>query len=709
MSARASATPIVLMALAAATAAYAYFVDRRGVSDADRAARHSDVFPSFRTEDVARITLVKGGEKLVLERATDAGADAWTMVVPRDERADGASVDAQLRELEMATKLRSVEPGSATGLDEPRVRGSVQMGAVEYRFALGADALRPEGAAYMELEGEGAFVVEHSLAVQLLRGADAYRDRTLVPYGASGVQRLVVRAPGGSSFDLVRRGAAFRLASRDLRASRSAVSHLLAIFADGRAERFLPDAAGDDALAHARETFTVSPRSPGDPTVELAIGGDCPGHPGEVVVVRTKPGRVCACASRSIVDDLPSDPGTLVDTSPFFAHADEIEELRLEPVGASGPRVELARRGSGWHERAPLDRDLAGDEVDAANSLAAALTGARASAVLPRAPAGRYTGRSRVTAVRTGGETPEIVEVGAPEPDGSILLHREDDGAFLRVTRATAARFEPHPIALRARSLWTTPFDPAAVTSLDDSCGPTTQRLERRDGGWALAIPPGLPADPVAASDLVAALANAKADSWVDETDRGFYGLGGSDACVVSIALSSTAGADSGSRHVSISLGASSGDETYARTSDDPGVFAASPSLRRLVSRPAIDGSRLRIDPGHLSSLAVLRGGRRREVSLDRGDDGALRAAIGSLYAEHAVHAGSPEEGEAMDRPTLEIAARARGDAAAEDTRITVGAATSIDGAAFYFARVSGTDATFAVPDACVAAILGAM
>ena len=131
----------------------------------------------------------------MLERDADAGgASAWTMTSPRRERADAAAVDALLRELEMATRLRAVEPGRRGGPRRaPRPRASVTMGALEYRFALGADAPRPDGAAYMRIDGEGTFVVGRSLKVQLLRGADAYRDRTLVPYGASGIARLEVR------------------------------------------------------------------------------------------------------------------------------------------------------------------------------------------------------------------------------------------------------------------------------------------------------------------------------------------------------------------------------------------------------------------------------------------------------------------------------------------------------------------------------------
>jgi hypothetical protein len=62
-----------------------------------------------------------------------------------------------------------------------------------------------------------------------------------------------------------------------------------------------------------------------------------------------------------------------------------------------------------------------------------------------------------------------------------------------------------------------------------------------------------------------------------------------------------------------------------------------------------------------------------------------------------------------MERPTLEIAITSRDDAGAtRETRITVGAPTHADVTDTYFARVSGVNATFAVPRRAVVAILDA-
>jgi hypothetical protein len=713
VNARSTATSVALVALAAATAAYAYFVDRGAVSDSDREGRRTDVFPSFRVADVTRLEVDHAGEPLVLERDADAGGAAtWTMASPRSEPADPAAVDMLLRELELARRLREVGVNDAAGLDAPRASGTIKVGTLTYRFALGADAPRPEGAAYMRIDGEGTFVIGRSLKVQLLRGADAYRQRTLLAYGASGIARLEVRPASGESFALDREGTTFRVAGRGLRASRAAVDRLMTALANGRVETFIDDAAADRATASPAFTIAVTPREAGKDRVELRVGGPCPGQPEDVVLVRTAPTRVSACAARALVEALAATTGAdLVDTSPFFAHADEMEELRVEPVGREGPRVDAARRGTGWHERAPVDRDLTSDETDSANALALALAEARGTDVHRAGPDEHFEPRARVTVVRTGGGATEAVELALAGPDGTALVRRADDGALLRVTRAVARRFAPHPVALRARSLWQTPFDAGSVVALEDTCGPTAQRIELRDHTWMLRAPAGLPADAVSVADLVGTVAHAKADAWLAEADDGGFGFDGAGACTVMLTLDANAGSsgDAGGRRVAIVFGAAGDGGFYARTLDDSAVFVASSGLRDVLAHPAIDRSRFRLDGGAGSAVAVVHDGVRHPVSADAGDD-ALAAAMAGLYAQAALHAGPASPDEGLAHPTLEIVATTRPDGGAPvDMRITIGAPTEVDGAPGYFARAAGLDATFIVPRARIAAILDAL
>jgi hypothetical protein len=700
LKARAAATPVVLIALATGAASYAYLIDRGKVSDGERAARRREVFPSFRAEDVHRMKLDHGAEHLVIERDAEAGGSSWAMTSPLAEQADPAAVDALVRGLEAATWVRTVADGEALGLAAPRVTGEIEVGDLSYRFALGADAPHPDGAAYLKLDGEGTFVVGRSLVTQLLRGADAYRPRALVPFGGKDVAQIDVKRGEGTAFRLERHGATFRL--RDgARASRAATERILLALADARAEPFLPDEDAEAAAATRAPALQVrvTGADPGGPNhVELLVGGACPGRPEAAVVVRTAPSRVSACVGTGLVEALGVDPASLADASPFFAHADEIEELRLEPVGAAGPAVEIARRGSSWHERAPEDRELGPEEADSANALAQAVASARGSDVHLPGPTEMPGVAARVSVVRTGGGTREVVELSRPGPDGAVLARRADDGAVLRLPLAVARRLLPHPAALRARSVWTEPFDPASVTAIEDTCGPAPERVELRDHAWTMLAPHGFAADPVTATDLASAVARAKADAWVAEGDDGTFGLASPGACTVSLSVASPSGG--GTRRAAVVFGAAGEGGVYARTSDDPAVFIAPQSLHDLATHPAIDRSAFRIDPSTLASAKL--DGANGRLLVDAGVT-SLASAIGSLYAVAALHPGAAGKGEGFDHPTLTMELTT---ADRKTRRITVGAPAQVDGMDVYFARAADIDATFIVPRSPVAALL---
>jgi hypothetical protein len=747
-----AATPVALIVLAAGAASYAYMIDRHQVSDADRAARPRDVFPSFRVDQVTRVEIDQGAERFVLERDDEAGPSpsAWTIVARHREPADAGCVDMLLRELELATRVRDVADANGTGLSAPRVRGRVAVGALDYRFALGADAPRPEGGAYMQVDGEGMFVVERSLKVQLLRGVDAYRDRMIVMMGSNDVARIEVRRPDGPGFSLARSGAGFRVGSdAELRASRSAVDRIFSALAEARADSFLEDTDAARATATAL-TVTVAPREAGRPRLELRIGGPCPGQPDDVVVVRTLERSESAdatsmrrtlersesadatsmlhasrateavCTARALLEAMSATPEALIDRSALFAHADEIEQMRLESTEPSGVVVELARKGTGWRQRAPEDRDLDADESDAANSLALALVRAQ-SIETPRAALGeRFAVRTRATIIRSGNGSSEVVELAAPAADGAALARRVDDGAILRLPRAVARRFQPHPVALRPRAIWRQSWDAGAAVAVDNGCVPASERLELRDGRWVMRAPAGFPADPPLVVDLIGAIARAKADAWIAEGDDGSFGFDREGTCTVTVTVNGPA-SGSGARRASLVFGAEGEGGVYARTLGDAAVFIAPKSLRDLASHPAIDRSRMRLDLDTLKSATLLRGGaalvleragehlvRRGKDVVDAGGDDRIERALAGLYASAAVHIGPPRRDEGIDRATLEILAHATADSGPGETRIVVGAPARVDGTEVYFARASGIDATFVIPRGAVNAILDA-
>jgi hypothetical protein len=434
MRAGRAATPVALIVLAVAALAYAYGVDRGRVPQADREAHARDALPGLDFRAVNRVELARPDERLVLERAADAGDPSWTMLAPWQDRADPAAVDALLQELGAAIRLRDVPEANAAGVDAPRVRGEVRSGRVTYRFALGAPAHVPEGASYMRVEGVGTFVVGSALTDRLLRPAETYRDRALMPLVQAGAQRVEVRPPGGVGFTLARVGSSFRV-DGGLRASRDGVARVFAALADWRADAPVADADADRVLAGASDVLTISiePKGAAGPRVELRAGGTCPANAEDSVVVRVRPDRRTACVPTRALAPLRERTETLVDTRALAAHADEIEDLRLEVVGGGGRVLDVARRGAGWHERAPVDRDLAGADADPVNTAVDGLAGLHATeGVAPPVVNGTLAVHARARVAAVDGTT-ETVEWGAPDAHGTAVLRRDDDGATFAV------------------------------------------------------------------------------------------------------------------------------------------------------------------------------------------------------------------------------------------------------------------------------------
>ncbi|HEY8089757.1 MAG TPA: hypothetical protein VIF09_17980, partial [Polyangiaceae bacterium] len=157
-------------------------------------------------------------------------------------------------------------------------------------------------------------------------------------------------------------------------------------------------------------------------------------------LVRSKPTRLSACVDAQLLASLERDAERLADDAPLAAHADEVEELRLEYPGTATATLDVARRGSGWRERSPVDHDLSVDEATRVTDLLAALADARGAFADVTDAGAPFQPRTRVAVVRAGGETTEQVELAAPDADRSMLLRRTDDGALLRLPPDQAIR-----------------------------------------------------------------------------------------------------------------------------------------------------------------------------------------------------------------------------------------------------------------------------
>lgn len=621
---RRHATTIVLLFVALALGVWLW-LDRDQVTEGERARREHSVFAAWRRDDVSRIEIGHDGETIVLEK--EPGEDAlWRMLSPRDERVDPQAVERLMTTFEFASVVRKVgsvsgEDDAQLGFDAPRAWGSVTMGSLRFRFALGAESPRPEGSGYLRVDDGAPFVASRELVETLLASSDTYRDRTVVPYLSLEMARFEVLHEGGG-FEVERLDArSFKVGGLGLIASRAALDRIWTALAEMRAETFPKDADAERLTERPRLTVRMTSKESGRPPGEILVGAECPGHPNDVVVLRTKPTRVAACAPKGAVQALLElTPESLVDERPFSLRHDEIEELRLERIGDGvGPSaIEVARKGTGFYQREPEARDLSAGEADAVSELLVRIERDRADEV---APSGGAPFEAAYRAKIRAGEHEEAIEIGALDAGaGPVRVRRLRDGALLSVSRAVARRLVPRETTTRPRELLT---DTRRVQRVVLRCG-AAQELVDEGNGLRLVDPAGYDTDG-AIVQLVDALFRGKVDAWVADADDGSFGME-PEGCRVVVAFAD------GDAPVTVRFGAEGEGGVYGTVDGRPEVFVAPPSLVELAKRIYVSRASLRVDPARVESVRVTARG-----AAVRADPAGFREAMGGLFADRVV------------------------------------------------------------------------
>ncbi len=701
------ATTIVLCLVAGLLAVW-LFLDRDRVSEGERRRRENNVFVAWRREELSKIELVRAAaegeeaESIVLERDVK-GDGPWRL---NRERADQQAVERLLQSLELATVQRKAAGDGALGLEAPRASGTITMGAVVHRFALGGPSPRPEGSSYLRVGDEAPIVVSKDFTRTILAPGDTYRDRTVVPYLSLELATFSVAYPdGGLTLEHIK-GRFFRVAQHGLVASRAGTERIWGALAEVRAEAFPKDAVVDELVAKPVLTMTLVPRD-GRPFGEIVFGGPCPGHPDDVVVLRKKPTRVAACAPKGALEALRVDPASIVEQRPFLLDHDEVEEIRFEDgpdsggtdAGAPRPaRVDLARKGNGWRSRT-LDRDLTPDEADAVSELVSRLTASPTGKIRRGDHEPTMPVLARVT-VRAG-DHEETVEVGRVGEDGLVQVRRAFDLARLYVPVAAARRLLPRETITRARTLLE---DARPVARMRLRCG-APQDLATKAGRMELVQPSGFETDGSVVS-LLEAFTRGKVDRWVADVDDGTFGLATS-ACRVVV------GFEDGNAPATIVLGSEGEGGIYGAIDGRPGVFVAPLALRDLASALYVNRASLRTEPSRITSVRVVRAPRGEALTAPAE---VLREAAAGLYAERVLAAGEGAKLEGSVDVELAVASADAGRPrvircsplpSAEPGGSPPAAAPPPSPRARHACAVSDVQATFAVSDERLALFLG--
>jgi len=694
---------VAIAAFAATLGAYLYLVDSGRVTTKELEARKRNLFHAWRRAEISEVAIEQGAESVRIVRHTDDAGDVMYDLAG-GEPADPIAVDKLLGVLEFATPDRRVETGAdrgAMGLTAPRARLTITMGKVVYKLVIGGPAPVPAGRAYAEVEGEGIFVVPRDLVTELLRSRDVYRGRTLIPYLSSSLAELTLEGAGGERRFVTGAwgGWAVVRGEQKIRIDRDVFDRMLTALAEARAEAFTSDGEADRALAEAavKVRIAMTPRDRAHPRAVIEVGGDCPGHPEDVVAVHREPApRKSACVPKGVLDALGTPFERFVDLHLFSLRPDEMEQIALT---AGDAKLEIVRSGTGWHQRAPSDGVV---ETEVGQGFARTMHDLQAQSIMSSAP-GESTRIGSATLTKAdGGEEKrgsETIELGSLDADGFVEARRVVDGARLRLTADTADALRPSGLALRSRKV----VDESAShirRVVIESPSMHQVFLRSSSGGFTLEEPKALAVDAGLASDVADALGKLHAERWVAERDDGSFGFGQASARY-------ELGLESG--QIRIETGRATAGGVFARVVDRPEVFVLGETARRTIETWAIDRSYFMIDPSEVRHIRFERGTTKWELDAAGagGPDGGAaverfeiaRKVLGEARAEGAVHLGSARKEEGFERPRLMLTVRSVPAAPAEprEIRITVGRGDVWRDNNVFYVRRAGVDATFAM------------
>ncbi len=311
-----------------------------------------------------------------------------------------------------------------------------------------------------------------------------------------------------------------------------------------------------------------------------------------------------------------------------------------------GGQLDLARKGAGWHERAPVSRDLEPGESDAATELLEQLVAAQGTPHPLAPPSAPDATSDRVATLRAG--DPATDEALAWAPAGAGAETRE-----LTLSPAVRALLEPTPRTLKPLPLWSPPLAPAQVASVDRvvlGCPGHEQLLTHRESGWWLGDPPSVMADQAGAIDLVDAVVHARARRWIDHAAISPSGCGG-------VALWTQ-----GRPLACVSFDAGDGVAEVRQGVDGaPSYAVVDPGLEDRVCRWYFDRHGFALPPD-VTSVILVRGGRRTTLSPEAADANDAAAAafatLNDLVADDVVHPGPPRTDDHLDPAELEIEIR---------------------------------------------------
>ena len=709
-------TSIVLGILALLLGGYIFFIERGSLSTGELEKRKGSALPELVRDRVERLEIQRKGVTMVLARtlSTKAADDMsaadeedeaalWRVEAPYQARADQGAVDTLLGELEWLDGRRNLGPVKGEdmkrfGFDKPRIRVAFTVGKVRARLVIGKDSPRGDGVYVMTGNPAQAYLAGKDLPEAFSHEPGHYHHRELHDgLLLTTARRLTIRDAHGE------RGASKRadglwamLAPGDGLASDPIVSELVTALDQLHTQRFVAGNVKDFARYGLQTPRTrielVKTKFIGEPsaaskaagakpakgeepeeTFTLSIGAPCEGHAGESYV-RVASNSDVSCASDADLAKLDKSREQLREARLLPVDEDEVKTIGVQQRGV---RLTLSADDAGTWSYAVQGGGVPKLEGKARDGAVSDWLKALSAATATRfdvPPPAELTGAGAIALEVGRGKDKPAFQLKAALTGTDLLVRRADEPQALALAGNAAALLAPQ--AARFRPLKVLDLSQPSLRAIEVTRGGKHERVTRaeRAVSWNVVAPVAVAADNVAADELARMLCGLEAARFDGDVATPAHGLA-TPAAVVTLEL---AGTGSAVQRTVIEVGAETEGGRFAQVRGHPGVFVLAGRTANLLLNPLASPNLLSTPLERLHSVAIVRAGKRVEITRTASGFAAsagstlsaeaarsLAETIATVHAMRALDYGPPAVETGLQRPalTLEIAAEGEGGA----------------------------------------------
>jgi len=568
---------LVLLVLAAGLGGFFYYDSYYLGPRREKAESAKGRLWTIEPKDVERITVVRKGETLRLQRAPDGG---WDMLEPVKTRGDRSVVDDMVTGLATARVDREIDPNPAKpgdfGLAPPEADVKLEVKGRSEPLSLQVGSKNPTGVWVYAREGGKPAVVtlSESIARDTTRPVADFRDHTVVAFDRKNVSGVDLDVDGEQMSIVAEPPGKWRMVKpRPLRADTDLVSEFLDKLEGAKAMEFVDDAPKSLAAygldKPSRVTVWVG-RDKDRSARTLLVGKTVPDKKGVYVKRDGEPGVILT--AEALWTAFPKTVGALRDKTVVNYAFDKLERVEITHHGQT---VGLAKEGTGWKLTAP---EALRADSGAVTQLLWKIRDLQALGFLSEnaSEVPRFLGKPDVTVKlwESGTKDPKVLLLqSSTERRGgqpAALAAVQGEGPVVLVQGKALAELAPGVAELRDRTVFPA-FDLGDVKRARVTGGDKPLVVEKSgETDWKQVEPTrGATQDGRVANVLLA----LKALKWKEIVSKGGddakYGL---DKPELEMSVFKADGSEVGT----LLVGKSDGAVTYVKVKAEPGIYAVS-------------------------------------------------------------------------------------------------------------------------------------